>query len=515
MATATRLLQRSPIDLSIQYLEVNFDDISAELARVLEAADSAAVGGHAYWVQRAATHMRQLIRGLIPLRGNDSAGLEPALAVVDGLPQLSSAGAEMLRARIVAVVQRSDSLPRAIEDQGGPATTAVDPFAAPSLPRLPHQVAVEAIDEMLLHPRQAGEQSNLPSLLQALVFTAVEELHADICQVFLAEHESLVLRAEAPSGVVSTAGPSLLSPTTLTVMRCLAANGPILVSPDEDLEGPEMVWRDHGLNTLAMAALGSGHPRIGLVVVGRRQATRFDADELAVLNRLAVETSLAMASAALVSRAEELAVLRERMKLAREIHDGLASDLSAVVALFKYHEHRRAIDPADADRLLGQMRELVEASLKSARDILATLRPRTQETADIATAVRRQTEDFARIHGVTGLVTVMGDGAILVAEERDAIYQVLREGLTNVRKHADASVVQVTLDMRTRPFTMVLEDDGVGFDFEESIAKPGSYGLLGMRERAELVGGSLEVEPGAMGGSRLCLRGPVTPLGAA
>ena len=110
----------------------------------------------------------------------------------------------------------------------------------------------------------------------------------------------------------------------------------------------------------------------------------------------------------LSSALRDMAIVDERNRLAREIHDGLASDLSAVVALFKYHDHRRKSDPAEADRLLEQIRELVDGSLRSARDILATLRPRHQPPADLAEAVRRQVEDFANTYGITAVARIDG-----------------------------------------------------------------------------------------------------------
>jgi len=230
--------------------------------------------------------------------------------------------------------------------------------------------------------------------------------------------------------------------------------------------------------------------------------------------QLGEEVTLALASADLLGRAEELAVLKERMKLAREIHDGLASDLSAVVQMFKYHQHRRRVDPDDADVLLVQMRELVEAALQSARDILSTLRPRQHAPRRLSEGIKQQLESFSRTYGVSAVTKIMGDDAQLVAEEREAIFQVVRESLTNIRKHAQCATVDVTLDMRGRPFVLTVEDDGVGIDLGAMEEKSGSFGLLGMRERAQLLGGTLQIGNGAMGGVRVEFHGPEVPIGA-
>jgi signal transduction histidine kinase len=275
----------------------------------------------------------------------------------------------------------------------------------------------------------------------------------------------------------------------------------------EGLDGTEAIWHDRGLRSLAAVGMGSADSRSGLLVVGRTEAWPFDPDELSTLQNLAVETSLALASADLVSRAEELAVLGERLKLAREIHDGLASDLSAVVALFKYHEQRRETDPEEAERLLQQMRGLVEDALRGARDILATLRPRQRVEGTLPEAVRRLADEFSRTYGVTAVISVLGGDEELIEEERDTIYQVLREALTNVRKHAAAAAIEVRLDLRGRPFVLTVDDDGVGIDVDNLGRKPGSFGITGMRERAELIGAWVEISPRPQGGTRVMLRG--------
>jgi signal transduction histidine kinase len=271
----------------------------------------------------------------------------------------------------------------------------------------------------------------------------------------------------------------------------------------------ESAWVQRGFERLAVVGVGTpGENDSGILIAGRSGSRGFSAQELRELDRLALEVAQAIGSADLLSRAEELAVLKERMKLAREIHDGLASDLSAVVALFKYHEHRNKSDPVEGERLMAQMRELVEGSLQSARDILATLRPRHQPPADLGEAVRRQVEEFANTYGITAVARIEGASDEVEKEERDTIYSILREGLTNVRKHSQASTLEVRLDLRKRPYSLEIEDDGVGIDLPALDDKFGSFGLVGMRERTELLGGSIEIGNGTMGGARVLFRGP-------
>jgi signal transduction histidine kinase len=362
-----------------------------------------------------------------------------------------------------------------------------------------------------------GTSAAITSMLNALVQKCLEQVGADLCQVFILDDEvNLTLRAEAPSDGGGITGPRLLSADDGFAAKVAAATAPIILESHHLLVTGETTWLDRGMMSLAGVAVGpEGEPGSGIMVVARASSRPFTSDELDVIGTLAAEVTLAMASADLVARAEELAVLKERMKLAREIHDGLASDLSAVVALFKYHENRREVDPVDAEGLLVQMRGLVEQSLQNARDILATLRPRHQVPTHLADAARRHIEDFSQTYGITAITRILGEDDKIDEEERDAIFHVLREALTNVRRHSEAGVVNITIDLRQRPFSLVIEDDGIGFDMAALEDKAGSFGLLGMRERAELLGGSVDISNSPMGGARISFHGPPVPLAKA
>jgi signal transduction histidine kinase len=364
----------------------------------------------------------------------------------------------------------------------------------------------------VVHPGALG------SVLQALATKCMELVAADLCQVYLAEEHMeehmMVLRAEAPNEPATISGPGSLALGSGFAASIIGSSEPVRLEDVSQLEGPERIWLDRGMWSIAGVLLAApGEIGSGILIAARSHARPFTDDEIATLRDLATEVGQALASADLVSRAEELAVLKERIKLAREIHDGLASDLSAVVALFKYHEHRRKVDPEDADKLLLQMRDLVENCLQNARDILATLRPRPSNIKRLGEVIRRHVEDFGRTYDLSTVVSFLGDDSDLVIEERDTIYQILREALTNVRRHAEATAIEVTLDLRQRPYVLVVEDDGVGIDLKALAEAPGSFGIMGMRERAQLVGGSIEVTRGDQGGTRLYFRGPEVPLG--
>lgn len=459
--------------------------------------------------QAAAAQLRAFIRGLIKLRSaNSDKGVDAAQALVQEQAGLSSHQRHMLEDRVSDILNRVQQNPVGAESEAAP-TAAIPTGAVAPPPQAPPQ------PRPAVTPRRLVSRTAENTVLYALVGKALEIMDADLCQVYILDNETLTLRAEAPGGGLVPPGPTRLSRHSGMAAQ-LGSMGRAVALVDLDrLSGTEATWAARGMQRMAAVGVGTvGEVGSGLLVAARESALPFTEAELDRMDHLAIQVSSALESADLLARAEELAVLKERMKLAREIHDGLANDLSAVVSLFNYHDHRRKTDPADAEKLLEQMRSLTEGALQSARDILATLRPRQQPPVNLVDAVRNQVDDFGSTYGVTATAKIQGEGTDLAVEESDAIYQILRESLTNVRKHSEASIVKVRLELAQRPYTLQVEDNGVGIDVNSFENKPGSFGLVGMRERAELLGGWVEIGNSALGGARVTFRGAKAPLGS-
>ncbi|WP_055566760.1 sensor histidine kinase [Streptomyces atriruber] len=222
---------------------------------------------------------------------------------------------------------------------------------------------------------------------------------------------------------------------------------------------------------------------IGLVLAG--YTLRLDAEARGGALRL-----LAQERAARVAETES-AALAERARIAREIHDVLAHSLSAQLV---HLEAARLLIEGDAskEQILGR----VVAARSMAREGLA-------ETRQALSALRGEmtpVEDFLRELVTTdrASVTVAGDRRPLPAEASQAVRRVAQEALTNVRKHAPGAKVQVCLRYGEGEVRLDVRDSG-GETPGELAASGAGYGLLGMRERAELLGGSLEAGPGEEG----------------
>ncbi|MGI5130711.1 sensor histidine kinase [Pseudonocardia sp. CA-107938] len=185
-------------------------------------------------------------------------------------------------------------------------------------------------------------------------------------------------------------------------------------------------------------------------------------------------------------QAEELATTRERNRVARDIHDGLGHHLTVVQMQVQAARAVLPDDPARADAVLAKAQQQAGEALAEVRRSVAALRePRTLPALPDAVAALVAESSAA---GVATELELVGTARELDSERTEALYRAVQEGLTNVRKHADAGSVAVRLDF-TAADTVAVEvrDDGRGADG----GTPG-FGLVGLRERAEALGGSLE-----------------------
>jgi signal transduction histidine kinase len=199
-------------------------------------------------------------------------------------------------------------------------------------------------------------------------------------------------------------------------------------------------------------------------------------------------------------QAVEDAVARERARIARELHDGVAAELAGAISLFKVYMETHRGHP---DEMLHNIFEILEGSLKRVRESLADLRPAAIGPDGLVRDLRRQAEEFARLYGIRVELSSSGTEELLSAQHREVVAQVVREALTNVRKHSGSRICRVKMGFGARPFLIEVSDEGRGF------ADPtAGYGLVGMRERAAGIGGRLEVVSTEGRGTTVFLFGP-------
>lgn len=540
-------------DVLVHYLEVNFPEIAEQLAhaRAQEPSHEERAA--------AAERLRELIRRL--RRGAVEAGAawhEPRAsaaemiagvngelspderAVLDRFFELFARSMERTQgakqpepAVTEAPVAEAAATPPALAFEPPAGAAAVTPVAAePPAPEPPAEPAEAPVEEAppvvsqeeppqpapaeppasrLVPEQMAGY---LQTILLAAAQQALDLLQVDASQVYtLGDQRRFVLRAGVPTE--SLAAPEGAAAVSSGLLRRALEHNEVVTVEDlaaEELTPDEAAWVDAGYRGFVAIALSPPLERpIGVLALLRRTPWRLDRRDAVRLEDLAVEAVTALRAHSLASKVAEVAVLQERLNLAREIHDGLASDLAAVVALFKYYEQRRERDPDDAGQLLPQLRSMTEEILAGARNILQSLRPKTIRSEGLLASLLKLVDQFGRVNLVETNVNIRGDESAIPAEQKEVIFQVLRESLSNVRKHSRARNLWIVLDLSSTPWVMTVRDDGRGFDVRrvaEDPRKVGSYGLVGMRERAELLGGTLEIVSQSLEGTVVTLIGP-------
>jgi two-component system sensor histidine kinase UhpB len=178
----------------------------------------------------------------------------------------------------------------------------------------------------------------------------------------------------------------------------------------------------------------------------------------------------------------------ERARIARELHDEIGQELTAV--LLQLDRAARRASPPALEALEGA-REAVRANLEDVREIARRLRPEALDDLGLASALAALTLDVSRRAGLRIERSVSADLSALSPEEELVIYRVAQEGLTNIARHADATRAWLTLGSHRGRLALEVRDDGRGFARADG---DGHNGLRGMRERAVLVGARLEVE---------------------
>lgn len=197
------------------------------------------------------------------------------------------------------------------------------------------------------------------------------------------------------------------------------------------------------------------------------------------------------------TQAERLATAQERNRVARDIHDGLGHSLTVVQMQVKAARAVLPTDPGKADEVLAKAQEQAENALSEVRRSVKALRePRSAPLPDALRALVSEA-------GVPAELTVSGAERPLPEEHREALFRTVQEGLTNVRKHAAAAHVDLLLDYAEASVRVCVRDDGVGTDGTAS-----GFGLVGLRERAEQLGGKLAFTSAAGEGSALSMEVP-------
>jgi signal transduction histidine kinase len=211
-------------------------------------------------------------------------------------------------------------------------------------------------------------------------------------------------------------------------------------------------------------------------------------------------------------------VIAERQRLAREIHDTLAQGFASIVTLYEAGRAELVSRPEVALRRLEEVGRTARSSLAEARRVVWALRPEALENGPLSAVIEGLVRGFSAETGIAAQDTFEGEPRELDPAADAILLRVTQEALANVRKHARASRVALTLTFLDDSIRLDVRDDGVGFepglvDRDRDGWQAGGFGLTGMRERLEQYGGTLTVESAPGMGTTIAAALPNVPAG--
>jgi two-component system NarL family sensor kinase len=362
--------------------------------------------------------------------------------------------------------------------------------------------------------RELSHSLELERVLETALRTVAELLGLDTGWVWLMEEGSRTPRLAATRNLP----PGLIEHADLMLGECYC----LTTYEAGDLRGAanvNVVWCTRlgklreGSNDLqyhASIPLYADERRLGVLNVASRDWRALSDTDLNLLYTIGALVSLAIERTRLAEREARLAAVEERNRIARDLHDTLAQSLAAIaLQLETAHVLAERGDAARTVATIERSLSLTRGALDDARRSVLELRAPPLDGQGLVTAIRAAAAGLRDHEGnALDLAIDGGDNAdALPAAVETGLFNIAREALTNVARHAGTRSASLTLTRRPDQVEMRITDHGVGFD--ASAVPPNRFGLVGMSERARLLGGTLELSSAPGQGTTIVVDVPV------
>lgn len=288
---------------------------------------------------------------------------------------------------------------------------------------------------------------------------------------------------------------------------------PELIRDADQLDGicrRQALITGHGLDRRSTsglyAPLWSRSTLVGFLVAERRGGPGFEDTDSAVVDQIARHAGLAIDNARLFARLRRMGAEAERDRIARELHDRVGQSLAAVALTADRLASEVPQDCAAVREELDRLAREIRGVTRQIREKLSDLRTRPTATADLGEVIGDFLDRLANRSGIAVKLELQEGQRLPLAEEQE-IWRILQEAVINAERHADPTVIEVFWGFEAGDRILVVRDDGIGLSATAPLRRD-AYGILGMRERAEVIGASLTIdtEPGCGTSVRVRLR---------
>jgi signal transduction histidine kinase len=355
----------------------------------------------------------------------------------------------------------------------------------------------------------SDEQTEIHDVLYVLLQKILAAVHLDVGWVYLLDPERRQFHLASWAGVPEDMGRILIHQDISSPCNCqqCVMDG----SKETEIEVRTCdclinsaytgVMKDH--LTIPLEARGQ---MLGVINLLCAKDTVLSRDDMDLLTSIGAQVSEIVANAWLRLKLKEKELARqalleslvraqeeERRRLARELHDGAGQTLTSLLVRLKTLEKKNS--SSDLAPALEGMQEIVSQTIEQIRTLSYRLRPAALEEFGLSTALETLMQETAQNSGLNVSCECALEDFKLLEEVEVTLYRITQEGLTNVLRHASASEVRLELKSVVDGIQLCIEDDGVGFDPAHLPDESGKrhLGLVSMRERAEMLGGTLDV----------------------
>ena len=344
----------------------------------------------------------------------------------------------------------------------------------------------------------------LDEVLQALVGAAVDIFHADkgSLMVWNAERDRLVTRVARGFSQTTMMDMSFEPGEGVAGRVALTGEPAIVPRAEAEQHATRSIIEAENIQSFMQVPINIGDEVFGVFSVDFIHPREFEKRQERLLVSLAQRAALAIENARLYEQAQELAVMHERSRLARELHDAVTQTLFSSSLIAEALPDLWELDQEEGRDLLSELRILSKGAQAEMRSLLLELRPSALIESSLRDLLQQLCEAFTGRKGIPVVLTLEGD-CVLPREVHVTMYRVAQEALNNVVKHAQAKPVYLNLHCDPHESnhggpvaTMEIIDDGNGFDPDRLPAD--RMGLNNMRERAKTIGAEwgIESQPG-------------------
>ncbi len=351
---------------------------------------------------------------------------------------------------------------------------------------------------------------HLDDVLQSLVNTAVEMLHADKGSLMIWDEKKERLVARAAYGFnPETVAKISIAPGQGLAGRVALSGEPAIVE-DTSLNGrvTPFIIESEKLRALMQVPIRVAGEVYGVFSADYLQPHHFTEEQIRLLTAFAQRAGLAIETAALYESEEQIAIMQERNRLARDLHDSVTQSLYGVSLYAEVAT--QLLKSGDSEKVNDNLQELKGMALDALAEmrlLIYELRPSVFEQEGLIAALQARLD---AVEGRLGLETsfVIEGEISLPPRVEEGLYRIAQEALNNVLKHANAKTVAITLAQDANKIHLEVADDGAGFDPVQA-CEVGCMGLRNMKERAHEMGAEFEIISQVGSGAKVIVRRPI------